>query len=141
MFHRVFIGIGSNLGKRRAHYQRALGLIAALPKTRVVKQSSLYESEPIGEAKNWYVNGVIEIDTANLAEIREAHAWGVVDGVTTNPSLVAKSGRTLESVIKEICAIVDGPISAEVVSVDTPGMVEEGKRLAAIHANVVVKVP
>ena len=64
MFHRVFIGIGSNLGKRRAHYQRALGLIAALPKTRVVKQSSLYESEPIGEAKNWYVNGVIEIETA-----------------------------------------------------------------------------
>ena len=83
----------------------------------------------------------IFIDTANLTEIREAHAWGVVDGVTTNPSLVAKSGRTLESVIKEICAIVDGPISAEVVSVDTPGMVEEGKRLAAIHANVVVKVP
>ena len=64
MFHRVFIGIGSNLGKRRAHYQRALALIAALPKTRIVKLSSLYESEPIGEAKNWYVNGVIEIETA-----------------------------------------------------------------------------
>jgi transaldolase len=83
----------------------------------------------------------IFIDTANLTEIREAHAWGVVDGVTTNPSLVAKSGRALDSVIKEICAIVDGPISAEVVSVDMPGMVEEGKRLAAIHPNVVVKVP
>ncbi len=63
MFHRVFIGIGSNLGNRRAHYQKALALIAALPKTRIVKSSSLYESEPIGEAKNWYVNGVIEVET------------------------------------------------------------------------------
>src|SRR5215510_7805020 len=83
----------------------------------------------------------IFIDTANVEEIREANAWGVLDGVTTNPSLVAKTGRTLEAVIKEICAIVDGPISAEVVSVDAPGMVEEGERLAAIHPNVVVKVP
>ena len=64
MFHRVFIGIGSNLGNRRAHYQKALARIAALPKTRIVKTSSLYESEPLGEAKNWYINGVIEIETA-----------------------------------------------------------------------------
>jgi 2-amino-4-hydroxy-6-hydroxymethyldihydropteridine diphosphokinase len=63
MFHRVFIGIGSNLGNRRAHYQRALQLTAALPKTRIVKCSSLYESEPLGDAKNWYVNGVIEVET------------------------------------------------------------------------------
>jgi transaldolase len=83
----------------------------------------------------------IFIDTADVTEIREAHSWGIVDGVTTNPSLVAKSGRSLESVINEICTIVDGPISAEVVSVDAPGMVEEGERLAAIHPNVVVKVP
>jgi transaldolase len=83
----------------------------------------------------------IFIDTAEIKEIREAHAWGIVDGVTTNPSLVAKSGRTLESVIREVCAIVDGPISAEVVSVDAPGMIEEGERLAGIHPNVVVKVP
>jgi transaldolase len=83
----------------------------------------------------------IFIDTANVEEIREANAWGVIDGVTTNPSLVAKTGRTLESVIQEICSIVDGPISAEVVSVDAHGMVEEGERLAAIHPNVVVKVP
>jgi len=83
----------------------------------------------------------IFIDTADVQEIREAHAWGVIDGVTTNPSLVAKSGRSLESVIQEICSIVDGPISAEVVSMDAPGMVEEGERLAAIHPNVVVKVP
>jgi transaldolase len=83
----------------------------------------------------------IFIDTANIDEIREANAWGIVDGVTTNPSLVAKTGRTLESVIQEICSIVDGPISAEVVSVDADGMVEEGERLAAIHPNVVVKVP
>lgn len=83
----------------------------------------------------------IFIDTANIDEIREANAWGVIDGVTTNPSLVAKTGRTLASVIQEICDIVDGPISAEVVSVDAPGMVEEGEILAAIHPNVVVKVP
>lgn len=63
MFYRVFIGLGSNLGNRRAHYQKALELIAGLPKTRVVKRSSLYESEPIGDAKNWYVNGVVEIET------------------------------------------------------------------------------
>ncbi|NOT56046.1 MAG: fructose-6-phosphate aldolase [Deltaproteobacteria bacterium] len=83
----------------------------------------------------------IFIDTAEIKEIREAHTWGIIDGVTTNPSLVAKSGRSLESVINEICSIVDGPISAEVVSVDAPGMIAEGKRLAAIHPNVVVKVP
>lgn len=83
----------------------------------------------------------IFIDTADVKEIREANAWGILDGVTTNPSLIAKSGRTQESVIQEISTIVDGPISAEVVSVDAPGMIEEGKRLAAIHPNVVVKVP
>jgi transaldolase len=83
----------------------------------------------------------IFIDTADVKEIREANAWGIVDGVTTNPSLIAKSGRTQESVIQEISTIVDGPISAEVVSVDAPSMIEEGKRLAAIHPNVVVKVP
>jgi 2-amino-4-hydroxy-6-hydroxymethyldihydropteridine diphosphokinase len=63
MFYRVFIGLGSNLGNRRANHQKALEHIAALVKTRIVKRSSLYESEPIGEAKNWYVNGVIEIET------------------------------------------------------------------------------
>jgi 2-amino-4-hydroxy-6-hydroxymethyldihydropteridine diphosphokinase len=63
MFHRVFIGIGSNLGNRRVHYQKALERLAALPKTRIVKASSLYESEPHGDAKNWYVNGVIEVET------------------------------------------------------------------------------
>ncbi len=83
----------------------------------------------------------IFIDTANIDEIREANAWGIIDGVTTNPSLVAKTGQPLDAVIKEICTIVDGPISAEVVSVDASGMVAEGERLAAIHPNVVVKVP
>jgi len=83
----------------------------------------------------------IFIDTADIKEIREAHAWGILDGVTTNPSLVAKTNRSLESVIREICTIVDGPVNAEVVSVDAPSMVEEGERLAAMHSNVVVKVP
>ena len=63
MFYRIFIGLGSNLGNRRANYQKALDLLSALPKTRIMKRSSLYESEPIGDAKNWYVNGVVEIET------------------------------------------------------------------------------
>jgi transaldolase len=83
----------------------------------------------------------IFIDTADVAEIREANSWGVLDGVTTNPSLVAKTGRDFDSVLKEICSIVDGPVSAEVVSTEAPGMVEEGERLARIHRNIVVKAP
>lgn len=83
----------------------------------------------------------IFIDTADVAEIREASSWGILDGVTTNPSLVAKTGRDLESVLEEICSLVDGPVSAEVVSVDAPGMVEEGERLSRLHKNVVVKIP
>ena len=81
------------------------------------------------------------IDTADVAEIREAHSWGVLDGVTTNPSLVARTGRDFETVLREICAIVDGPVSAEVVSTEAAGMVEEGERLSRIHRNVVVKCP
>jgi transaldolase len=81
------------------------------------------------------------IDTADVKEIREAHALGLVDGVTTNPSLIAKSGRKFKDVIKEIVSIVDGPISAEVISLDAPGMIKEGKELAKIHKNIVVKVP
>ena len=81
------------------------------------------------------------IDTADVAEIREGMALGMVDGVTTNPSLVAKTGRGFREVIDEICSIVDGPINAEVVSTDTEGMVTEGKSLARIHPNIVVKIP
>jgi transaldolase len=81
------------------------------------------------------------IDTANIDEIKEAHSMGMVDGVTTNPSLIAREGRVFEEVIKEICEIVDGPISAEVISLDAKGMVEEARELAKIHANIVIKVP
>ena len=81
------------------------------------------------------------IDTANIDEIREANNMGMVDGVTTNPSLVSKEGRNFEELIKEICEIVDGPISAEVISIDTDGMLEEAKKLAKIHDNIVVKIP
>ena len=81
------------------------------------------------------------IDTANIDEIREAHSMGMVDGVTTNPSLIAKEGRDFEDIIKEICQIVDGPISAEVISIDTEGMVKEARHLAKIHDNIVVKIP
>lgn len=81
------------------------------------------------------------IDTANIDEIREANNMGMVDGVTTNPSLVSKEGRNFEELIKEICEIIDGPISAEVISIDTDGMLEEAKKLAKIHDNIVVKIP
>jgi transaldolase len=85
------------------------------------------------------------IDTANLAQIREAHSLGILDGVTTNPSLMEKEGIKGEKNIfdhyKEICEIVEGDISAEVISTDFEGMIAEGKKLAAIHKNIVVKVP
>ncbi len=81
------------------------------------------------------------IDTANVKEIREAASLGVVDGVTTNPSLVAKEGRDFKQVIAEICSIVDGPISAEAVSLKADEMVTEGEGLAKLHKNIVVKLP
>src|SRR5206468_854083 len=143
------------------------------------RASSLYESEPIGDAKTWFVNSVIEIETEfppdgllkRLKAIEKAMGrkrvkgkrWGsrVIDldillcdqevvetkslkvphRVTPHPSLVAKTGRDFETVLHEICALVDGPVSAEVVSTEAPGMVEEGARLARIHRNIVVKCP
>jgi transaldolase len=81
------------------------------------------------------------IDTANIEEIKEANDMGMVDGVTTNPSLIAKEGRDFEQVIKEICGIIDGPVSAEVISTDAEGMVREARHLALLHKNVVVKIP
>jgi len=81
------------------------------------------------------------IDTANLAEIREAASWGILDGVTTNPSLVAKEGKRYSDILAEICRIVAGPISAEVIATDAEGMEREGRELAAVAENVVVKLP
>ncbi len=82
------------------------------------------------------------IDTANINEIKRINEWGILDGVTTNPSLIAKeSGKPFEAIIEEICGIVDGPISAEVISLEAAGMILEGKKLAKIHKNVVVKLP
>ena len=81
------------------------------------------------------------IDTANIEEIKEANAMGMVDGVTTNPSLIAKEGRDFKEIITEICEIVDGPISAEVISLEEAGMVSEARELAKIHENIVVKIP
>lgn len=83
----------------------------------------------------------IFIDSANLDEIKKAKAMGLVDGVTTNPSLVAKEGTKLEDLIHRICEVIDGPISAEVVSTQSAGMIDEGVKLAKIHRNVVVKLP
>lgn len=81
------------------------------------------------------------IDTANIAEIKKAVELGVIDGVTTNPSLMAKEGRDPVALLKEICSIVDGPISAEAVSLDADGMISEGEELSKIHKNIVIKIP
>lgn len=81
------------------------------------------------------------IDTANVTEIREINEWGVIDGVTTNPSLIAKEGRDFKEVILEITSIVDGPISAEVISLDSVGMISEALELIKIHKNIVIKIP
>ena len=81
------------------------------------------------------------IDTANVEEIRKANDLGVICGVTTNPSLIAKEGRDFQEVVKEITTIVDGPISAEVISLESPVMVEEAKELVKIHPNIVIKIP
>ena len=81
------------------------------------------------------------IDTANLEEIKKAVDMGMVDGVTTNPSLIARENKPFVEIIKDICKIVDGPISAEVIALDAEGMVREGRELAAIHSNIVIKIP
>lgn len=81
------------------------------------------------------------IDTANVDYIKEANDWGVICGVTTNPSLIAKEGRDFKEVVKEITEIVDGPISAEVISLEAKGMVEEAEELVKIHDNIVIKIP
>src|SRR3989339_645981 len=83
----------------------------------------------------------IFIDTANLDHIREVNSWGILDGVTTNPSLIAREGCDFKDRVNAICAIVDGPISAEAVSMDSEGMVREARELSKIHKNVSVKIP
>lgn len=81
------------------------------------------------------------IDTADIGEIKEAQKMGVLDGVTTNPSLVAKTGRKFEDVLRDICDVVDGPISAETVTLEADSIMKEARHLAAIHKNIVVKIP
>lgn len=81
------------------------------------------------------------IDTANVDEIKEINEWGVLSGVTTNPSLIAKSGRVFEEVVEEIASIVEGPISAEVTATEAQKMIEQGRALSLIHKNIVVKIP
>lgn len=83
----------------------------------------------------------IFLDTANLDQIKLANSWGIIDGVTTNPSLIAKEGRKFEEVVKEIAALVNGPINAEVISLEAEEMVREAEPLAQIHPNIVIKVP
>jgi transaldolase len=81
------------------------------------------------------------LDTANLDELKKGAAWGVIDGVTTNPSLIAKEGQPLKEQVRRICDIVDGPVSAEVVATDFDGMVKQAQELHAVHPNIVVKEP
>ena len=81
------------------------------------------------------------IDTANVSEIREAVSLGLVDGVTTNPSLVSKENREFRELVREICTLVDGPVSAEVISLDAEGMIKEARELSSIHKNIVIKIP
>ncbi len=81
------------------------------------------------------------IDTADVNEIREAESLGILDGVTTNPTLISKTGRPFRETIEEICSIVKGPVSAEVVSIDAEGIIKEGRELSKIAENIVVKVP
>ena len=81
------------------------------------------------------------LDTAAIAEIREGHSLGMVDGVTTNPSLVSKEGRDFREVLEEICSIVEGPVSAEVVATEAEEMIREGRELASVAPNIVVKIP
>jgi transaldolase len=81
------------------------------------------------------------LDTANIAEIREVASTGILDGITTNPTLIAKEGNPFEEQLLKICGLVDGPVSAETVSADAAGMVEEGRHLAKLHRNIVVKCP
>jgi len=83
----------------------------------------------------------IFIDTANLEQIKEISSWGILDGVTTNPTLVAKEGCDFRTRIEDICKVVDGPISAEAVSMDHEGMIEEARELSRMHKNIVVKIP
>jgi transaldolase len=83
----------------------------------------------------------IFIDTANLDQIKEVNSWGILDGVTTNPTLVAKEGCDFEVRVRDICQIVDGPISAEAVSLEAEGMIKEARQLSKIHKNIIVKIP
>ncbi len=83
----------------------------------------------------------IFIDTANIEEIREAASWGIIQGVTTNPTLVSREGRPFKELVLEICSIVDGPISVEVTATDAEGMVREGREIAKWHKNIVLKIP
>ncbi len=83
----------------------------------------------------------IFIDTANIEQIKEANSWGVIDGVTTNPTLIAREKRSFKELVKDICNIVNGPISTEVISEKADGMIEEARELAKIHKNIVIKIP
>src|SRR5512137_1608427 len=83
----------------------------------------------------------IFIDTANLEQIKEVNSWGILDGVTTNPTLVAKEGCDFKRRIEDICSVVDGPISAEAISMDSAGMIKEARELSKMHKNVIVKIP
>ena len=122
----------------------AHGLIAhgRLPGALAGKPDARYTTAAGSAGRSHRSTGMkIFIDTANIDEIREAHRWGILDGVTTNPSLIAREGRDFVQTIHEICELVKGPVSAETVSQDAEGMIKEGRLLAQVSEHVVVKVP
>ena len=120
------------------------GMVATglLPQPVALRRSAKYKPRAFSNPTPDRENGMkIFIDTANIDEIREAHAWGILDGVTTNPSLIAREGGDFIQTIADICELVRGPVSAETVSQDAEGMIKEGRLLAQISEHVVVKVP
>lgn len=122
----------------------AAGMVATglLPQPVALRRSAKYKPRAFSNPTPDRENGMkIFIDTANIDEIREAHAWGILDGVTTNPSLIAREGGDFIQTIADICELVRGPVSAETVSQDAEGMIKEGRLLAQISEHVVVKVP
>ena len=122
-------------------YLPVAGVLPAPPPGRYPALGPCRGRSPVVVAPRTGVPMKFFLDTANLDEIREAATWGIIDGVTTNPSLIAKEGRDFVDTIYQICNIVDGPVSAETVAQDAPKMIEEGRLLARVHKNVVVKVP
>lgn len=140
--HMVHPVTGLTMADMRPTAHSGLVAVGMLPQPVAMQGSAKYKPRASSQPTPDRENGMkIFIDTANIDEIREAHAWGILDGVTTNPSLIAREGGDFIQTIADICDLVRGPVSAETVSQDAEGMIKEGRLLAQISEHVVVKVP